>query len=320
MKILITGAAGFIGYSFCKYLLNKTNYKVYGIDNLNNYYDVKIKKDRLKILKKSKNFKFKKLDIRNNHLLDIIFRKNKFDFVFNLAAQAGVRYSIKHPRKYIDSNITGFFNIIENSKKYNVKRLFYASSSSVYGESKSFPLDEKEIINPKNIYALSKKINEEISSIFNKYYKLNVTGLRFFTVYGEWGRPDMMMMKFIDCYFKKKTFQLYNYGKHFRDFTYIDDVIKIMFKLLKKNKKLKSNDVLNVCSNRPISLKNIIGIMRANNIKPKINKITLQQADIIKTHGDNKKLINLIGKLKFNSIDQSISKTIIWYKEYNNKK
>ena len=255
MKILITGAAGFIGYSFCKYLLNKTNYKVYGIDNLNNYYDVKIKKDRLKILKKSKNFKFKKLDIRNNHLLDIIFRKNKFDFVFNLAAQAGVRYSIKHPRKYIDSNITGFFNIIENSKKYNVKRLFYASSSSVYGESKSFPLDEKEIINPKNIYALSKKINEEISSIFNKYYKLNVTGLRFFTVYGEWGRPDMMMMKFIDCYFKKKTFQLYNYGKHFRDFTYIDDVIKIMFKLLKKNKKLKSNDVLNVCSNRPISLK-----------------------------------------------------------------
>ena len=320
MKILITGAAGFIGYSFCKYLLNKTNYKVYGIDNLNNYYDVKIKKDRLKILKKSKNFKFKKLDIRNNHLLDIIFRKNKFDFVFNLAAQAGVRYSIKHPRKYIDSNITGFFNIIENSKKYNVKRLFYASSSSVYGESKNFPLDEKEIINPKNIYALSKKINEEISSIFNKYYKLNVTGLRFFTVYGEWGRPDMMMMKFIDCYFKKKTFQLYNYGKHFRDFTYIDDVIKIMFKLLKKNKKLKSNDVLNVCSNRPISLKNIIGIMRANNIKPKINKITLQQADIIKTHGDNKKLINLIGKLKFNSIDQSISKTIIWYKEYNNKK
>ena len=320
MKILITGAAGFIGYSFCKYLLNKTNYKVYGIDNLNNYYDVKIKKDRLKILKKSKNFKFKKLDIRNNHLLDIIFRKNNFDFVFNLAAQAGVRYSIKHPRKYIDSNITGFFNIIENSKKYNVKRLFYASSSSVYGESKNFPLNEKEIINPKNIYALSKKINEEISSIFNKYYKLNVTGLRFFTVYGEWGRPDMMMMKFIDCYFKKKTFQLYNYGKHFRDFTYIDDVIKIMFKLLKKNKKLKSNDVLNVCSNRPISLKNIIGIMRANNIKPKINKITLQQADIIKTHGDNKKLINLIGKLKFNSIDQSISKTIIWYKKYNNKK
>ena len=250
MKILITGAAGFIGYSFCKYLLNKTNYKVYGIDNLNNYYDVKIKKDRLKILKKSKNFKFKKLDIRNNHLLNIIFKKNKFDFVFNLAAQAGVRYSIKHPRKYIDSNITGFFNIIENSKKYNVKRLFYASSSSVYGESKNFPLNEKEIINPKNIYALSKKINEEISSIFNKYYKLNVTGLRFFTVYGEWGRPDMMMMKFIDCYFKK-TFQLYNYGKHFRDLLYIDDVIKIMFELL-KNKKLKSNDILNVCSNRPI--------------------------------------------------------------------
>ncbi len=320
MKILITGAAGFIGYNFCKYILNKTNYKVYGIDNLNNYYDVKIKKDRLKILKKSKNFKFKKLDIRDNHPLEITFRKNKFDFVFNLAAQAGVRYSIEYPRKYVDSNIAGFFNVIENSKKYNVKRLFYASSSSVYGENKNFPLNEKEIINPKNIYALSKKINEEISSIFNKYYKLNVTGLRFFTVYGEWGRPDMMMMKFIDCHFKKKTFQLYNYGKHFRDFTYIDDVIKIMFELLKKNKKLKSNDILNVCSNRPISLKNIIDIMKLNNIKPKINKVTLQQADIIKTHGDNKKLINLIGKLKFNSINQSILKTIMWYKKYNNIK
>ena len=162
MKILITGAAGFIGYNFCKYLLNKTNYEVYGIDNLNNYYDVKIKKNRLKILKKSKNFKFKKLDIRDNHPLEITFRKNKFDFVFNLAAQAGVRYSIKYPRKYIDSNIAGFFNIIENSKKYNVKRLFYASSSSVYGENKNFPLDEKEIINPKNIYALSKKLMKKL--------------------------------------------------------------------------------------------------------------------------------------------------------------
>ncbi len=320
MKILITGAAGFIGYNFCDYLLNKTSYKIYGIDNFDNYYNVQIKKDRLKNLKKYKNFKFKKVDIRNNLALQFIFKKNKFDFVFNLAAQAGVRYSIKNPRKYIDSNITGFFNIIENSKKYNVKRLFYASSSSVYGENKIFPLNESETINPKNIYGLSKKINEEISSIFNKYYKLNVTGLRFFTVYGEWGRPDMMMMKFIDCHFKKKTFELYNYGNHFRDFTYIGDVTKIMFKLLKKNKKLKSNDVLNICSNKPISLKNIIDIMKTNNIKPKINKVSLQQADIIKTHGNNKKLINLIGKLNFNSISQSISKTILWYKKYYMKK
>ena len=320
MKILITGVAGFIGYNFCNYLLSKNNYKVYGIDNLDNYYDVKIKKDRLKILKKFKNFRFKKLDIRDNHILETIFKTNKFDFVFNLAAQAGVRYSIKYPRKYIESNISGFFNIIENSKKYNVKRLFYASSSSVYGENKNFPLNEKETINPKNIYALSKKINEEIGSIFNKYYKINVTGLRFFTVYGEWGRPDMMMMKFIDCYFKKKTFQLYNYGKHFRDFTYINDVTKIMFELLKKNKKLKSNDIYNVCSNKPISLKNIIDIMKVNNVKPKISKISLQKADIIKTHGSNKKLINLIGKLKFNSIDKSILKTILWYKKYHNIK
>ena len=319
MKILITGAAGFIGYNFCDYLLKKTKYKIYGVDNFDNYYNVQIKKDRLKILKKYKNFKFKKLDIRNNLALEFIFKKNKFDFVFNLAAQAGVRYSIKNPRKYVDSNITGFFNIIENSKKYNIKRLFYASSSSVYGENKNFPLNESEIINPKNIYGLSKKINEEISYIYNKYYKLNVTGLRFFTVYGEWGRPDMMMMKFIDCHFKKKTFELYNYGKHFRDFTYISDVTKILLEMIKKNKKLKSNDVLNICSNKPISLKNIIDIMKTNDIRPKINKVSLQQADIIKTHGNNKKLINLIGKLKFNSIDQSITRTIRWYKKYNNR-
>ena len=138
-------------------------------------------------------------------------------------------------------------------------------------------------------------------------------------LFKEWGRPDMMMMKFIDCYFKKKTFELYNYGKHFRDFTYISDVTKILLELIKKNKKLKSNDVLNICSNKPISLKNIIDIMKTNDIRPKINKVSLQQADIIKTHGNNKKLINLIGKLKFNSIDQSITRTIRWYKKYNNR-
>jgi len=315
MNILITGAAGFIGFNFSKHLLDNSNFNVIGIDNLNNYYDVSLKKKRLQLLKKNKRFSFYKIDLTDQNKLDKIFRKNKFNFVFNLAAQAGVRYSIDHPRKYINANIVGFFNVIENCKKYNVDRLFYASSSSVYGESKKFPLKENEKIFPKNIYGLSKKINEEISFIYNNFYNLKLTGLRFFTVYGEWGRPDMMMLKFIDCYYKKKIFKLHNFGKHTRDFTYINDVVEILYQLLKNNKKLKDNDILNICSNNPINLANVITFMKKNNIKPKIDKISLQKADILKTHGDNRKLFKYIGKKKFSNWKSAIKNLILWYEK-----
>jgi len=314
MKILITGAAGFIGFNFCNFLLKKTKFKIIGIDNLNNYYDVKLKKKRLNILKKNKNFKFYKLDLVNNIKVRRIFLNNNFTFVFNFAAQAGVRYSINHPRKYIESNIQGFFNIIDNCKEFKVKRLFYASSSSVYGENKNFPLDENEKIFPKNIYGLTKKINEEISYIYNKFYKLKTTGLRFFTVYGEWGRPDMMMVKFIDCFFKKKTFNLHNFGKHTRDFTYIHDVVQIMFKLLKNNNKLKDHEILNICSNKPISLREIINFLKMNKINPKVKEVPLQKADIIKTHGNNSRLLKYIKHKKFSNWKISIIKVIDWYK------
>jgi UDP-glucuronate 4-epimerase len=315
MKILITGAAGFIGFNLCKYLLEKTNFNILGIDNLNDYYDVSLKKKRLKYLNSYKKFKFKKIDITRSFSLEKIFKKYKFDFVYNLAAQAGVRYSINHPRKYIDANILGFFNIIDYCKKYNVKRLFYASSSSVYGESKKFPLKETENITPKNIYGLSKKINEEISFIYNQFYNLKLTGLRFFTVYGEWGRPDMMMLKFIDSYFKKKIFRLHNFGRHTRDFTHIDDVVEILYKLLLRNNKLKNNDILNICSNKPINLTKIISFMMQNGVKPKISKVKLQKADILKTHGDNKKLFKYIGFKKFNNWRVSVKNLITWYKK-----
>jgi len=314
MKVLITGAAGFIGFNFSNFLLKKTNIKVIGIDNLNNYYDVSLKKKRLSILKKNKNFQFHKLDLTNTIKIQNIFKKNNFHFVFNFAAQAGVRHSINHPRKYIDANILGFFNIIENCNKFKVKRLFYASSSSVYGENVNFPLNESEKIFPKNIYGLTKKINEEISFIYNKFYKLKTTGLRFFTVYGEWGRPDMMMVKFIDSFFKKRIFKLHNFGKHSRDFTYIDDVVKIMFKLMQNNKKLKDNDVLNICSNKPISLNEIINFLKKNKINPRIKKVALQKADIIKTHGNNAKLLKYIKYNRFASWKESIIKVIDWYK------
>ena len=319
MKILITGAAGFIGFSFAKYLLEK-DYKIIGLDNLNDYYDVNLKKKRLKQLSKSNNFKFYKVDLTEKIKIEKIFKNNKIDFIFHFAAQAGVRHSIDHPRKYIESNILGFYNLIENVKNYNIKRLFYASSSSVYGENKNFPLNEKENISPKNIYALSKKINEEIGYIFNKYYNTKLTGLRFFTVYGEWGRPDMMMMKYIDCFYKRKLFYLNNYGNHSRDFTYIGDVVNILYSLLKKQKKLKDFDLLNICSNQPINLKKIILFMKKNKINPKIKKVSLQKADILKTHGDNKKLLKIIKYKKFSNWQNSVEKTIIWYQKNMIKK
>ena len=316
MKILVTGAAGFIGFNFCNYLLSKINPNiVVGIDNLNNYYDIKLKKKRLKILKKNKRFKYYKVDINNKKKIEKIFKRFKFDFVLNLAAQAGVRYSIDHPRKYVDSNILGFYNIIENSRKYNIKRLFYASSSSVYGENKKFPLKESEKINPKNIYGLSKKINEEVSEIFYRYYNLKSTGLRFFTVFGEWGRPDMMMIKYINSHYKKKIFQLNNFGKHTRDFTYVGDVVKILFLLIIKHKKLKNLDILNICSNKPVKLKSIIELMKKRNIKPLIKKAPLQKADILKTHGSNSKVLKITNFKKFEKLEVAINRTVDWYQK-----
>ena len=314
MKILITGIAGFIGFNFAKFLLEK-KYKIMGIDNLNDYYDVNLKKRRLKQLFNSKNFKFYKVDLIEKKKIKEIFKNNNIDFIFHFAAQAGVRYSIDHPAKYIDSNILGFYNLIENIKDFKIKRLFYASSSSVYGENKNFPLNEKEHIFPKNIYGLSKKINEEIGFIFNKYYNTKLIGLRFFTVYGEWGRPDMMMMKYIDCFYKKKIFYLNNYGNHSRDFTYIGDVVNILYLLLKKHKKLKSYDLFNICSNKPINLKKIISFMKKNKIHPKVKKVSLQKADILKTHGDNKKLLKSIKYKKFSDWKISVRKTIVWYQK-----
>tara|TARA_Y100000816_G_scaffold292631_1_gene289346 strand:- start:3936 stop:4901 length:966 start_codon:yes stop_codon:yes gene_type:complete len=316
MKILITGSAGFIGFNFAKFLLTHTRYKIIGIDNFNDYYDVNLKKNRNKILLKFKNYNFKKIDICNKKILSKIFKREKFDYVFHFAAQAGVRYSIKNPRKYMDSNYLGFFNILDNSNFFKIKRLFYASSSSIYGENRKFPLKEKYPSNPKNIYGLSKKSNEELSEFYNRYYGLKSVGLRFFTVYGEWGRPDMMMIKYISAFFSNKKFVLNNFGNHIRDFTYVGDVVKILFMLLKKNNKVKDFDILNICSNRPIPLKKIINVMRMNKITPKIKKTTLQMADIVKTHGDNKKILNITKFKKFSSIEESIRKTIMWYKDY----
>ena len=213
MNILITGAAGFIGFHTAKKLLDKGN-KVIGIDNINNYYDKKIKLDRLKILKKisGKNFKFFKKDISNYNDVEKIFKINSINYVINLAAQAGVRYSLKYPKTYLKSNIYGFFNIIEISRKYKIKRLIYASTSSVYGLNVESPLVKNiQLDHPIQFYAASKRSNELIAHSYSSLYNLETVGLRFFTVYGPWGRPDMALFKFVSNIIKK-TIEVFNYG------------------------------------------------------------------------------------------------------------
>ncbi len=315
MKILITGGAGFIGYNFCKYLLKNTNYKIISIDNINDYYSQRLKRARLKDLKKYKNFKFYKFDLCDKKKLNKIFRL-KFDIVYHFAAQAGVRYSLVNPRSYINSNILAFYNLIEVIKKNKVNKFFYASSSSVYGDSKKFPLKESQATSPKNIYAFTKKNNEEIVELFFKNSITRTVGLRFFTVYGEWGRPDMLIFKYLRSIFYKKTkFYLNNYGNHTRDFTYIDDVMDILYKLM-KIKLTENNIIINICSNNPIKITKVLNfINKYFQKKPKIFKRSFQNADVKKTHGSNSKIKKIIKKNKFTDIKISLLKTIKWYEK-----
>ena len=320
MNILITGACGFIGFNFINFLLRNKNNYITGIDNLNDYYSVKLKKDRLNILKKKKNFFFYNNDIKNLSNIEQIFKKKKINVVYNFAAQAGVRYSLKNPRTYIENNIYGFYNIVELSIKYKIKKLFYASSSSVYGDDKKYPLNEKNKIKPKSIYGLSKKINEEIIDVIPKDNITKFVGLRFFTVYGEWGRPDMFMIKYLNATFNKsKVFYLNNYGNHVRDFTYIKDACKILEKLLYI--KLKDKHlILNICSNKPIKLTNIITKIDDLTLnKPRIKKRSFQKADVFKTHGDNSLVRKITGIKKYTDISEGIKQTVKWFIEYKKK-
>ena len=311
MKIFITGVAGFIGFSLANSFLNK-GHRVCGIDNLDQYYSIKIKKKRLNILKKYKNFVFSKVDILNYAKLFNIINNKKIDVIIHLAAQTGVRYSIINPNKYLDVNISGFMNSIKTIKNKKIKKFIYASSSSVYGDSKKFPLKENDNLNPKNIYGLSKKINEEIANLKQYNFKINFIGLRFFTIFGEWGRPDMFMFKLFKAFFLKKTFYLNNYGNHIRDFTYIGDVKKIVEKLI--NKKISGHHIFNVCSNKPQNILKIIQKFTKYN-KTKVEMISINKADVLKTHGNNYKIKKFIKYKKFSNFDLLFNKTFEWYKK-----
>ena len=313
-KILITGVAGFIGYSLCKKLLNNKNNEVIGIDNLNSYYSVKLKKERVKELKYEKNFQFFKIDLLENSKLNDLFKRKKFKVVYNFAAQAGVRYSFENPESYINSNIIGFNNILNLIKKFKVKKLFFASSSSVYGDIGPFPKKEDSKLNTLNIYSLSKLSNEIIAKSFSKKSKTQIIGLRFFSIYGEWGRPDMLILKYLLAAKKKQNFELFNYGNHYRDFTYIDDAIQIVLKLteIKISKKF---DIFNICSSKPIKITEILKIINNLRIKTKVTKKPLHAADVLKTYGDNSKVKKFVKRLKFTNYKIGVQNTVKWYKK-----
>lgn len=318
MKILVTGCAGFIGFNYCLKKLSKKIKKLelVGIDNINNYYSTKIKKDRLTILKKNKNFQFYKINIDNKKDLEKLFKKKKFEYIIHLAAQAGVGYSVVNPEQYLKSNTIGFFNILEIARNYNIKKILYASSSSVYGNSKNFPLKENMPIKPLNFYGLTKKNNEEMAEIYSKYYGINSIGLRFFTVFGEWGRPDMVILKMISSIFNKTKFYLNNNGNHYRDFTYIKDVVDIIDTLLIKKFKRK-HFVINICSNKPLKITILLKLAKKYNLRLKYKLRGFQKVDILKTHGCNKLVKKITGINNFTNFENGFLKTLVWFKKYN---
>ncbi len=315
MNILITGVAGFIGNNFCaKLAQSKRNYKIIGIDNINSYYSIKLKKSRIARINKIKNVKFYKLDLSNRIKLEKLFKKYKFNEVYNFAAQAGVRYSIENPDTYINSNILGFSNLISLSKKYRVKKFFFASSSSVYGDNKKFPIKEDAHLNPKSIYGITKKNNEELAEMYNINYKFKSTALRFFTVFGEWGRPDMFIIKYLIAAYKNKIFYLNNYGNHLRDFTYIEDVTTGLLKL--RQKKQNGFEVFNICSNKPVSLFKVINLLKFKIPKVKTKLRSMQVADVYKTHGNNIRFIKKTGHKFSLNFEKSLYKTLEWFKKH----
>ena len=322
MNILITGCAGFIGYHLTERLLKNQKFNVIGIDNLNDYYDVKLKKYRLSLLIKNKNFLFRKMDISNYSKLYNLFIDNKFKYVVNLAAQAGVRYSIKNPNKYFKSNIHGFYNIILLSKEFKIKHFVFASTSSVYGNQNKYPI--KEDMNtdlPLSFYAATKKCNEVIAHSFSNIYKLPVTGLRFFTVYGPLGRPDMALYMFTNKIINKKNVTLFNYGNHERDFTYIDDIVEAIEKVILKPsiKKIPYN-IFNIGGNKSYKLKKFLSIIESIlNKKARILFKPLQKGDVTKTMADSSKLDKYINKKKYVNLKLGINSFIKWYRSFYNE-
>lgn len=332
MKILVTGAAGFIGFHVSKWLC-KNEHQVIGVDNLNNYYDVSLKAARLEQLEALEGFSFKKIDISNLDLLTKVFKDGKIDRVVHLAAQAGVRYSLENPHAYSESNLSGFINILECCRNYEVGHLVYASSSSVYGANKQIPFSEKHNVDhPVSLYAASKKANELIAHSYSHLFKIPTTGLRFFTVYGPWGRPDMSPILFANAISSGKPLKIFNYGKHKRDFTYIDDIVQGVIRTL--NMVPSGNPSWSALSQDPSSSSAPYKIYNIGNSKPvellyyieclekSLGKTTnkellpIQPGDVEHTYADVTSLIKDTGYKPNTSIELGVEKFVEWYKDY----
>lgn len=338
MKILITGTAGFIGFHLSKRLLNE-GHEIVGLDNINDYYDQELKYERLRVsgidrqkieygkLVKSNKFNqysFIKMNLEDREQMEKLFADEKFDIVFNLAAQAGVRYSIDHPHTYIDSNIVGFINILEGCRHNNVIKLFYASSSSVYGLCPDTPFNEEaRVDNPISLYAASKKANELMAYTYSYLYKLPTTGLRFFSVYGPYGRPDMALFGFLDNMLHDRPIQVYNNGDLMRDFTFVDDIVEGMTQLLKASLAEKASEneihyeVFNIGNSSPVKLMDFIdAIEKATGKEAKKEFLPMQLGDVYQTYADTTLLYNKTGYKPSKDIREGVKETVDWYQDY----
>ncbi|MDC1191210.1 NAD-dependent epimerase [Gammaproteobacteria bacterium] len=332
MKILVTGAAGFIGSHLSNSLLNRGN-TVFGIDNLNDYYDVSLKKSRLENLIKNDLFTFLEIDIANKKAIDDIFKNYKFDKVVNLAAQAGVRYSIKNPHAYIESNILGFMNILEGCRHNEVKHLVYASSSSVYGANETMPFSVHDNVDhPLSLYAATKKSNELMAHTYSHLYELPTSGLRFFTVYGPWGRPDMALFMFTKAILEDKPIDVFNHGNMMRDFTYVDDIVNGIERVLDRNAESNKHwsgknpdpgtsrapwKIYNIGNSDPIKLMDFIKAIEVSTGKKAIiNKMPMQPGDVPATYADILTLKEDVGYEPSTSINEGVAIFVKWYREY----
>ena len=331
-KTLVTGAAGFIGFHLSKKLLEQ-GYEVIGLDNLNDYYDVSLKNARLDQLKSFPRFQFEKVDLADRGGMTRIFGQHRPWRVVNLAAQAGVRYSIENPYVYVDSNLSGFINILEGCRHHGVEHLVYASSSSVYGANTKMPFSVHDNVDhPVSLYAATKKANELMAHTYSHLYNLPTTGLRFFTVYGPWGRPDMALFKFTKNILAGQPIDVYNYGRHKRDFTFIDDIvegiIRVMARIPEPDPEWSGAEpdpgtsqapyrVYNIGNNQPVELMNFINVLEeCLGRKAEMNLLPMQPGDVPETYADVDDLMKDTGFKPGTSIEEGIAKFIAWYKSY----
>jgi UDP-glucuronate 4-epimerase len=330
MNILVTGAAGFIGFHLSKRLLAE-NYHVIGVDNLNDYYDVRLKKERLKLLARNMNFKFYQTDLADQESLNQIFEDHSIPIVINLAAQAGVRYSISHPHSYVHSNLVGFVNILEACRYYQVEHLLYASSSAVYGANTKTPFSTQDCVDhPVSIYAATKKANELMAHTYSHLFNIPTTGLRFFTVYGPWGRPDMAYYSFTKDIIAGNTIQVYNNGDMHRDFTFIDDIVQGIIKLLDHPPKPDSNrnldpstshapyKIYNIGNNSPVRLMDFINTLeQLIDKKANIEFLPMQPGDVKETYADITDLQKAAGFSPATPLEIGLGHFVDWYKKYH---